>query len=107
MNSRFVFSTLIAMAMGLPLGSPAKSQVTIDASKITCEDYVFYKISNPNAVAHWLSGYYHGKANDPMIYPKVLGKNAEKLRSFCKQSKNYKMPLMEAIEKHLIAPKPR
>jgi acid stress chaperone HdeB len=73
----------------------------IDASKITCEDFIFYRISNPNAITQWLSGYYHGKRDDPVVDPEVMQASADKLRSYCALQKNYKVTLMQAIEQIL------
>jgi acid stress chaperone HdeB len=98
MNFKFLFSALAAIVVGIPLASLGRAQDAIDLSKINCEDYVFYKLSNPNAIAHWLSGYYHGKINDPVIHLETLEENAEKVRMFCRETKNYKTPLMQVIE---------
>jgi acid stress chaperone HdeB len=73
----------------------------IDASKITCEDFIFYRISNPNAITEWLSGYYHGKHDDPAVDPEVMQANSDKVRTYCQQQKNYKVTLMQAIEQIL------
>ena len=73
----------------------------IDVSKITCEDFIFYRISNPNAITQWLSGYYHGKRDDPVVDPEVMQANSDKVRNYCGQQKNYKVTLMQAIEQIL------
>ena len=41
--------------------SAANAQVTIDVSKITCEQLVLYQITNSENIAVWLHGYYSGK----------------------------------------------
>ena len=97
MNTKLVVAALI---FALSAALSVQAQV-IDASKITCEDYIFYKVSNPNAIAHWLSGYYHGKRNDPIIDPQLLEKNADKMRDYCARTENYKVTLMQAAEKIL------
>jgi len=94
--SSFIFGALLVL--------PTQAQV-LDASKITCEDYVFYKVSNPAAIVHWLSGYYHGKQNDPIVDPQIFQANVDKLRSFCEQPKNYKVPIMQVIEQTMNANK--
>ena len=102
MNPKFFVSGLIvsSLTFGLSLASSTKAQV-IDASKVTCEDYIFYKISNPDAIAYWLSGYYHGKQNNPVFDPQTLQANADKVRSYCDQQKNWKATLMHAAEQIL------
>src|SRR4029434_7974001 len=37
----------------------ARAQVTLDVAKITCEQLRTYKITRPENIAIWLSGYYH------------------------------------------------
>jgi len=32
----------------------------VDVSKITCDQFATYKIANPEYIAIWLNGYYHG-----------------------------------------------
>jgi HdeA/HdeB family protein len=62
----------------VPLGSmfalaaapAARAQVTLDVSKITCDQYTSHKITSPQNIAIWLSGYYHGKRGDPRSRPK-------------------------------------
>ena len=44
--------------------SPGQAQVTVDVSKITCDQFVHSKISTPNLIAAWLSGYYNAKQNN-------------------------------------------
>jgi len=45
----------------------AQAQVIFDVSKITCDQYVHAKITTPNLVAAWLSGYYSAKRNNTII----------------------------------------
>jgi len=99
MKTNVALSTFVASSFifGAFLVSLAQAQV-IDVSKITCEDYVFYKVSNPAAIVHWLSGYYHGKHNDPIVDPQMFQANVDKLRSYCERPTNYKMTLMQIIE---------
>src|SRR5450830_997965 len=102
MNPKLVVSALIVSPLVFALFSASSAQAqVIDASKITCEEYVFYKISNPNSIAYWLSGYYHGKRNNPVFDPQLLQTNADRVRSYCEQSKNYKVTLMQAAEQIL------
>ena len=67
--------------------APAQAQVSIDVSKITCDEYVHDKIPTPDfasvsavfgslearamlsrwLIAAWLSGYHHAKRNNSII----------------------------------------
>ena len=73
----------------------AHAQVSIDVSKITC-DQVRSKIANPVAVALWLNGYYAGKRNETTIDVISLDRNAEKVSEYCLS--NPDTTLMKAIE---------
>ena len=74
--------------------SAAHAQVSIDVSKITCDQ--MHKMANPVAVALWLNGYYAGKRNDTTIDVISLDRNAEKVSEYC--ASNPEATLMKAIE---------
>jgi len=74
----------------------ARSQVTLDISKITCEQYNGYKITNPQNIAIWMSGYYHGKRGSTTLDTQGLIANAKKLRDYCRR--NPQTLVMEAVE---------
>ena len=48
---------VLGLLLAIASASSAKAQATIDVSKITCDQYVHSKISTPNYIAAWLSGY--------------------------------------------------
>jgi acid stress chaperone HdeB len=97
-----------------------QAQVSIDVSKITCDEYVHDKIPIPDfgsfsavgslearsmlsrwLIAAWLSGYYHAKRNNWIIDLESLEDNANKLTNYCYDEKNFKVPIMEAVERIL------
>ena len=98
MNRKLVLSVLIIVAY---FSTSVHAQVTIDASKITCEQFVFSKIAPVRSIALWLSGYYGGKRSNPIIDLQAFEANADKVESFCKQQKNLKLPVMQAVEQVL------
>jgi hypothetical protein len=81
--------------------SPLQAQVTIDVSKITCSQYLQAKISSPNLIAAWLSGYYNAKRNNLRIDPEAMQDNVNKVKNFCSDEKNFKVPVMKAVENML------
>jgi len=81
--------------------SAAQAQVTMDVSKITCEQYILFKVADPQHIAIWLSGYYNGKRNNMVVDVGQLKANAEKLMRYCET--NIKGTVVEAVEK-LFAP---
>ncbi len=87
---------LLACALSLGAGVPARSQVTLDVSKITCWQYVAYKVTNPKYLAVWLSGFRHGKNGETIVDMQAVVENAAKLERYCGQ--NPDIPMMQAAE---------
>ena len=100
----------------------ARAQVSIDFSKITCDEYVHDKIPTSDfisfsalgplpfearsmlsrwLIANWVSGYYHAKRNNWIIDSEGFENNVNKLNNYCYDEKNFKVPIMEAIERVL------
>ena len=96
MNLNFVASGLI---LALCSVSIVQAQSTIDASKITCDQFVHSKIGNPRTIAAWLSGFYNGKRDNRVIDLQNYEANLSKLEQFCYEEKNFRLPVMQAIEK--------
>lgn len=97
---------LAAFISSLTLASSitAQAQVMVDFSKITCEQYVFSKVAPPRTIAVWLSGYYSGKRNSAEVDLQKVESNAGRVERFCRQQKNFKLPVMEAVEQVLGKP---
>jgi acid stress chaperone HdeB len=97
------FAPAMAIALGLSLAletiPEARAQVTIDVSKVTCDQYTSHKITNPQNIAIWLSGYYHGKRGDTTLETQALIANAKKVRDYC--FRNPQTLVMNAVEKVL------
>ena len=81
------------------LGSSTQAQVTIDASKITCDQFVHGKVGEPRTVAAWLSGFYNGRRNNAVIDPQNFQASLNSLEKFCYDEKNFSLPVMQAIER--------
>ena len=92
---KFIFVAL-GLIFALEKIPPAQAQVTLDVSKITCEQYNGYKITNPQNIAIWVSGYYHGKRGSTTLDTQGLIANAKKLRDYCRR--NPQTLVMEAVE---------
>jgi acid stress chaperone HdeB len=76
--------------------SAAQAQVTIDVSKITCEQFRGYAITDPNNIALWLSGYYNGQRGNTIVNVQVFKENLEKVKDYC--ITNPKGTVMQAVE---------
>lgn len=88
--------TVYVNAVLLFLCSAAQAQTTMDVSKITCEQYGSFKVADPDHIAIWLSGYYHGIRKSTIVETQDLKENARKIASFCRR--NEKMRVMDAVE---------
>src|SRR5262249_37731085 len=53
---------------------PARAQVTIDVSKITCQQYVLFTVADPRDIAMWLSGYKQHRPRHPRV-PRARAKS--------------------------------
>lgn len=87
---------LCACPLALAASVPAHSQVALDVSKVTCMQYIAYKVTNPKYLAVWLSGFHHGKSGNTVIDMQTLVENAGKLEEYCGQHPDVMM--MEAAE---------
>ena len=78
----------------------AFAQVTVDVSKITCEQFIV--LPKADSVAIWLSGYYHGDKHDSTIDVNKFEENARNLRTACRLPDNFKKTIMQLIESTLV-----
>jgi hypothetical protein len=76
--------------------APLHAQVMLDVAKITCDQFTGYKITNPQNIANWLSGYYNGKRGNTMLDTQELAANSNKLRDYCLVHPD--VPVMQAVE---------
>jgi acid stress chaperone HdeB len=74
----------------------ANGQVTIDVAKITCDQFLLFRVADPRDISIWLSGYYHGKNGITMIDQQALRSNEDKVKDYCRGHLN--MPVMQAVE---------
>ena len=93
MKPKIIIPSLMLVCLTI---SAAQAQVTIDVSKITCEQFRGFAITDPNNIALWLSGYYNGQRGNTIIEPQSLKENVEKLKDYC--ITNPKVPVMQAVE---------
>jgi acid stress chaperone HdeB len=87
---------LLGLMFAVAAAPAVRAQVTLDVSKITCDQYISHKITNPQNIAIWLSGYYHGKRGDTTLETQALITNAKKVRDYC--FRNPQALVMQAVE---------
>ena len=88
---------VLYLTMAAAAIQPAHAQVMLDLSKVTCDQWAGYKITNPQNIALWLSGYYNGKRGNTVLDTQGLAAETQKVRDFC--ITNPQMPVMQAVEK--------
>jgi hypothetical protein len=88
---------LPALALALLPWSQAKSQVTLDVSKITCDQFTGYKITSPNNIALWLHGYFNGQKNNTIMDTQRLKADSNRLLHYCLAKPD--IPVMDAVKK--------
>jgi acid stress chaperone HdeB len=81
----------------------ANAQVTVDMAKITCNQLTLEKITDPQNIALWLSGYYHARQNNTLVDTQRLAANAQKIKQYCLYKPD--ITVMQAVEA-VLAPKP-
>jgi acid stress chaperone HdeB len=90
---------LLAGTLTVALGSPTPAQVTIDISKIQCNQFLLYTIVDPRDLTLWLSGFYNGKTGNTVIDTQRLKGYYETLKDYCRN--HWNDPLMQAAQKVL------
>jgi len=89
-------NALLGLLLDLLTGMPVHAQVTLDVSKITCEQFWLRKVADPDKVALWISGYINGKRGNTVIDTQQLERNVRGLTEYCRE--NYQMTVMQAVE---------
>ena len=99
---RFAF-TIAATMLAVAPWSGAQAQVTVDVAKITCDQFTLYKITDPQNIAIWISGYYHGQRNTTIIDTQQLAGALQKIKDYC--NLHTKDTVMHAVETVFGPPK--
>ena len=88
---KFLLLALLAL-----FSDHARAQVMVDVSKITCDQFATYKIANPEYIAIWLNGYYHGTQGNMTVDITALRAHAEKVEEYCLMKPE--VPLIQAVK---------
>jgi acid stress chaperone HdeB len=87
---------LVTLVLTLGPASVARSQVTIDVAKITCDQMLLFKVTDPDNIAMWLSGYYHAKQDTTVVEVQQMKVVVDKVKTFCRQ--NPDATVMRAVD---------
>jgi len=85
---------LIMLGPGLALVGlqAAQAQVTIDITKITCDQFLAGQLTDANTLSKWLSGYVNGERKKTLVDP--LSLRASDLITYCITHTD--MPVLDA-----------
>lgn len=87
---------LISASLVLAQVTTLQAQVTVDVSKITCDQLLMEKPVPAKYVVLWLSGYYNGKRGNTIIEPEAMDKNEEKVDFYCNLHRE--VTVMDAVK---------
>jgi acid stress chaperone HdeB len=76
--------------------APARAQVTIDVSKITCKDLILSTVFEPDHIAYWLNGYYNSNRDNTVLDLTGLQGYVSKMEDYC--VRNQDTTVMKAAE---------
>jgi acid stress chaperone HdeB len=92
-----------AVVMMAGAAVPAKAQVVLEMTQVTCADYLKSDPERQAMLASWLSGYYHASKNIATVDLRKAEANIKVVTKYCKSKK--KETLMNAVEKKLLGAK--
>jgi len=96
-----IVKLLIPALIALLAAPSVRAQVTVDVSKITCDQYLTFSVTDPKNIAIWLSGYYHGRKGSTLVEPEEFKENIDKLKTACFGKANASLPVMQVIQNSL------
>ncbi len=95
MNRKLIFAGVVA---AVAMAAPAKAQVMIEMSEITCKQFSEYDPETKDFISNWMRGYFSAKKNLSVVESRYVKRNTEKILRYCK--KMPKSSLMDAIQKN-------
>jgi hypothetical protein len=95
MNRKLIFAGVLA---AFAISAPAKAQVTIEMSEITCKQFGEFDDDTKDFVGNWMRGYFSAKNNITVIDSRYVKRNTSKIARYCK--KLPKSSLMDAVQKN-------
>ena len=87
--------------VALSAGVPARAQVILDMSLITCEQYLGYDAARQEMVASWMSGgYFNASINQPVVSLERFEYNKRVVTDYCREHR--RETLMSAIRQSVF-----
>ena len=89
-------SIIAGLLLCLAATVSCRAQVTIEATKLTCRDFLTETVVAPDKISYWLSGYYNGKRRNTNLSVTALLDFIDKMRDYCLHNQN--VTVMKAAE---------
>jgi len=91
-------TVLASVLLTATLALPAKAQVIVDMSLITCQQYFDAPPDQQRLIAWWMSGYFSASKNLSTLDFRYVDYNTKVVTAYCKKHKFE--TLMSAIQKN-------
>ncbi len=88
---------VFAVAVMAGAAMPAKAQVVLEMSAVTCEQYLKSDPEEQATLASWMSGYFNASKNVATVDLRKAERNLKVVARYCKIHK--KETLMNAVQK--------
>ena len=89
-------SIMVGLLLCLAAAVPCRAQITIEATTLTCRDFLTETVTAPDKISYWLSGYYNGKRRNTNLSVTALLDFIDKMRDYCLH--NQDVTVMKAAE---------
>jgi acid stress chaperone HdeB len=73
----------LALSFSAAAVLPAHAQVTVEMTKITCEQYILFAMGDPKDIAMWMTGYYSAKRNNTTFDLQEFREASKKVMDYC------------------------
>jgi len=97
MRPKIILASLLLMTS---FALPAKAQVIVDMSLITCQQFFDTPPNQQALIAWWMRGYYSAVKNLSTIDFRYVDYNTKVVIAYCKKKQNRQETLMSAIQKN-------
>ena len=92
--------TLAGAVLLAALCLPAKAQVIVDMSLITCQQMLDSPPDRQKLIAWWMRGYFSAAKNFSTIDFRYIDYNTKVVTAYCKKKQNRYETLMSAVQKN-------
>lgn len=92
-----LYRAIIVASAILILAGPAKAQVMVDMSRITCKQFMDYAFDKQEVIGAWMSGYFNASLNRKTLDIARYQTNSKRVSDYCKRHR--KETLLSVIQK--------